>query len=205
MPSVVNSNGCFELFSERAFIQSKGVYFILKHLHKRIKTVKFWCCRLVCVGEIKFNKNVILLLVFYHNHFLQPTLQVKIFTWSSRQLQNFRRHGNQHGRNLKSCQLFLPYCFRSFVLSSKLFLHSDLFRFLLFSGVFFLIASQIAVFLQWPRLCLLWNALLPLIPFSISVCTEHFFLSFHFSFLSFRSLSFCPLRFLLFSFIFTFL
>ena len=87
-----------------------------------------------------------LLLVFYHNHFLQPTLQVKIFTWSSRQLQNFRRHGNQHGRNLKSCQLFLPYCFRSFVLSSKLFLHSDLFRFLLFSGVFFLIVSRNAVF-----------------------------------------------------------
>ena len=31
-----------------------------------------------------------------------------------------------------------------------------------------------------------------------------FFLSFHFSFLSFRSLSFCPLRFLLFPFLFTF-
>ena len=77
------------------------------------------------------------------------------FNNSSRKLQNFRRHGNQHGRNLKSCQLFLPYCFRSFVLSSALFLHSDLFRFLLFSGVFFLIVSQIAVFLKCPRLCLL--------------------------------------------------
>ena len=95
-------------------------------------------------------KNVILLLDFYHNYFLQPTLQVKIFTWSSRQLQNFRRHGNQHGRNLKSCQLFLPYCFRSFVLSSKLFLHSDLFRFLLFSGVFFVTVSLIAVFYNAP-------------------------------------------------------
>ena len=41
MPSVVNSNGCFELVSVRAFIQCKGVYFILKHLHKCIETVKF--------------------------------------------------------------------------------------------------------------------------------------------------------------------
>ena len=41
MPSIENSNGCFELFSVRAFIQSKAVYFILKHLHKCIKTVKF--------------------------------------------------------------------------------------------------------------------------------------------------------------------
>ena len=76
-------------------------------------------------------------LKFYLAAVWQPTLLVQedFFYKSSRQLQNFRRHGNQHGRNLKSCQLFLPYCFHSFVLSSTLFLHSDLFRFLLFSGI----------------------------------------------------------------------
>ena len=41
MPSVVNSNGCFELFSKRAFILSKEVYFIFIYLHKCIKTIKF--------------------------------------------------------------------------------------------------------------------------------------------------------------------
>ena len=94
-------------------------------------------------------KNVILLLDFYHNYFFHQPFKLK---FSLGQVASFKILGAMawHGRNLKSCQLFLPYCFRSFVLSSKLFLHSDLFRFLLFSGVLLVTVSLIAVFYNAP-------------------------------------------------------